>query len=200
MIDMEALSNVPQVQFRSPLTSMRSTLAFCNAIKSDGDFEVFAAGLVPVTKYPEEKRYVGQSFHCIDSARICEIKCNSTQMRYRTKASKPIASFDDVSEIDLQDAADVYDEGCSMLSANVKDESDLSPDISPGDEKLERDHDNEIQKNILAARKDGRLPLDVKISILGSSTFYTEEELEQMAVDSHLRRHDQIASQILVVF
>ena len=141
--------------------------------------------------YPEDDKFVGESFHCRDSAKICEIKKNVTQRRFRTKASKPAASFDDVDvdEMELQDAAEVYDEGCSMISAHEQSESAFSPDILPGDEKLGKDHENDIQNNILAARKDGRLPLDIKISLLGSTTCYTEEELEQMAVDAHLRRH-----------
>ena len=76
-----------------------------------------------------------------------------TQRRFRTKASKPAASFDDVDvdEMELQDAADVYDEGCSMISAHEQGESAFSPDILPGDEKLGKDHENDIQKSVFTA-------------------------------------------------
>ena len=79
---MEALSAAPQVKFKIPVTSIRSTAAFGNAIRADVDFIVFAAGLVPVKT---AEKYTGPSFHCKEAMQIFE-----AFERYQKQMSKLI--------------------------------------------------------------------------------------------------------------
>lgn len=183
-----------QVQFKQPLTSIRSGSAFANAVKAREDFTVFAAGLVPVQNNTAKK--TGNAFFCRDATKICEINESSTTTRTYSKRnapkekSQPAMTLDDgLGDLDEDEAAEEYDQECSMayLDQNATD-SLLAPDISAADQRVGDSHDTELRKNILAARKDGCLPLEIKINLLGSTSCYTESELEQMAVDHHLRQ------------
>ena len=183
---MEALSAAPQVKFKIPVTSIRSTAAFGNAIRADVDFIVFAAGLVPVKT---AEKYTGPSFHCKEAMQITHISKATKPRRYNKQGPEAHAlAADDLTDMDEEDAAEVYDHGCSMGYIGQKEDDDsVSPEMSEKDQKVGDSHDATLRQNILAARKEGRLPAEIKISLLGSTSCFTDEELERMAVDSHLR-------------
>lgn len=184
---MVALSSAPRVRFQIPVTSLRSSMAFKHAVNVREQFNVFAASLVPLKV---DDNHTGDSFHCINAAKICEISQATRPRQYSQRTLKPdvIAENANAEASDEEDAANVYNAGCSMAYSDQDSHgSECVPQLLPGDEQAAKSHDAELHRCILAARKDGKLPLEIKINLLGSTSCYTEEELEQMAVSQQLR-------------
>lgn len=173
------------VRFQKPLTSIRSTECFIRSVECKGSFLIYACCGLPVDGTLD-------CFHCVEETHITSIEPKTERKPY-TRRSVKLSEQDDGDDednaTDEAEAAELYDEGCSM--AHCSDHLQTlgsSPEMSQQDEQAGTKHDASLHQNILAARKNGLLPLEVKISLFADTSFYTEEELEQMAVDFHLRR------------
>lgn len=166
------------VGFLQPITSMRSTTTVQRALECGKRMLVYAALAESVVN--TKGRLV--EFHCKDVCETCTILPMGTRKPYtkRRRVEKGTELEDDVEDDEaVQDVESVYDAGVSC-------DSDFGgiPDLETGEEQLANNHDNKQLASIDKARRDGQLPPDIKIPMLSC---YTEEEMEQIAVDNHLR-------------
>ena len=182
-------------KFQLPVTSVQSMLCFTHGVKSGFNVPVYVASLVPISgskesKDPSEGTF-GNLFQCTNSTKVCVIKKTAPPRAYKKRVqSKKDESEEQCDECtDAEEearAAEVYDQGCSVAYVN----SDLAaPQFTASEEQVANNHDATLQKDILDAKKDGRIPTEVKIRLMSSSafSFYTDDELERMAVVTEIK-------------
>ena len=186
------------VAFSNPLTSIKSTWCFQRAVSFGRELSVYVwgcktveldggsgpnGGTVCFRCSPDDFTLVG---FVSKSSSAFNRPSESTRTKSKRRMWDPAGPEFESGD---NDAEQIYNDGCNIAyKSQDADDEQCGPSVAQDDHKAEAEDDAATRRTISLARKEGRLPADVKIRLLASSSCFTEDELERMAVEQDLRR------------